>query len=75
VFLSVFVSIRLAVWFLPEGVCRTVRVGVADCPHEGWTVRATRVSCGPSEDQVRIVRVVGGSSGHSVAFNGPSARG
>jgi hypothetical protein len=39
VFLSVFVSIRLVVWFWPEEVCRTVRIWVADRPREGRTIR------------------------------------
>jgi hypothetical protein len=40
-----------------------------------WTVRAARVAPGPSEDQVRTVRVFGCPSGRSVAINGPSTRG
>jgi hypothetical protein len=36
------------------------------------TLRAARVAHGPSENQVRTVRVSGCSSGRYVAINGPS---
>jgi hypothetical protein len=39
VFLSVFALIHLVVWFWPKGVCRTVRVRVADRLREGRIVR------------------------------------
>jgi hypothetical protein len=65
VFLSVFVLIRLVICFWLEGVCRTVRVGVADRTRVGRTIRPEAVdrprgtSCsrtvqGPGTDRPRI---------------------
>jgi hypothetical protein len=40
-----------------------------------WTVHVAPVARGPSEDQVRTVRVLGRASGGSVVINVLSARG
>jgi hypothetical protein len=53
---TVFVSIRLAVSLWPEGVCQTVRVGVADRPREGRTVRSVVADRPRDTSCSRIVR-------------------